>query len=326
MDTILFNKLHKEGLISDASLTKVNAAGARPLFSLHWELKTLLYLGVLLLSGGLGILVYKNIDSIGHTAILVFIAAVSGGGFFYCVNKKLPFAFTRVDAPNAFFDYVLLLACLAFVTFIGYLQFQYQAFGNRFGLVTFIPMVVLFFCAYYFDHLGILSMAITTLCAWAGIAVTPTRILQDNDFSSSTIVMTGLVTGAVLVALGVTTRLKELKPHFTFTYTNFGMHLLFISVLSAMLVFENYYFAWFLAALALAVYFYREALRSKSFYIMLVLTLYTYIALSTAIIRLLFFTMNAEIGGVYLIFLYFICTGIGLIFFLIHMNKTIKNL
>jgi len=249
---------------------------------------------------------------------------LSAGGFLYCFKTKLPFSFTKVAAPNAFFDYVLLLACLCFVTFIGYLQYQYHFFGNRFGLVTFIPMLVLFFSAYYFDHLGILSLAITNLCAWAGIAVTPMRILQDNDFSSNTIIYTGLVMGIGLIVTGLITRARQIKPRFAFTYTNFGMHILFISVLAGMFLFTMVYLLWFALLGGVVFYFYREALRTKSFYFLLVLTLYSYIGLSYVIIRILFFTLNTDVGGIYLSFMYFIGTAVGLIFFLIRMNKKIK--
>ncbi|MEO5593225.1 MAG: DUF2157 domain-containing protein [Chitinophagaceae bacterium] len=324
MDTILFEQLHTQGLISEASLDKVKAAEKNKLFSLHWELRSILYLGVLLLSGGLGVLVYKNIDTIGHTAILIFIAAISAGGFAYCFKAKLPFSSGKVASPNSFFDYVLLLACLSFITFIGYLQYQYHFFGNRFGLVTFIPMVVLFFSAYYFDHVGILSLAITSLCAWAGITVTPTRILQDNDFNSNTIIVIGLVLGAGLVAVGAMTRIRAFKAHFAFTYTNFGMHILFISLLAGMFVFENIYLLWFLPLTGVTYYFYKESLRTKSFYILLVLTLYSYIGLTYVIIR--FLTWNSDMGSVYFTFLYFIGTAAGLILFLIRMNKKLKAL
>jgi Predicted membrane protein (DUF2157) len=324
MDIILFEKLHAEGLVSDVSLGKVKEAEKNKLFSLHWELRTILYLGVLLLSGGLGVLVYKNIDTIGHTAILIFIALISAGGFAYCSKTKLPFSTGKVASPNSFFDYILLLACLAFVTFIGYLQYQYHFFGNRFGLVTFIPMVVLFFSAYYFDHPGVLSLAITSLCAWAGITVTPTRILQDNDFNSNTIIYTGLVLGAGLIAVGAVTRMRNIKAHFGFTYTNFGMHILFISVLAGMFAFENIFMLWFLFLIAVSVYFYQEAIRQRSFYILLVLTLYGYIGLSYVIIR--FLTWGADMGSIYFTFLYFIGTAVGLILFLIRMNKKLKAL
>lgn len=324
MDIPLFEKLKSQGLISDESLVKLKAAESNRLFSLHWELKTILYLGILLLSGGLGILVYKNIDTIGHTAILIFIFSLSAGGFAYCIKNKLPFSTLKVAAPNGFFDYILLLACLCFITFIGYLQYQYHFFGNRFGLVTFIPMLVLFFSAYYFDHLGILSLAITNLCAWAGIAVTPMRILQDNDFSSNNLVYTGLVMGVGLIATGYITQLKRFKPHFAFTYTNFGMHVLFISVLAGMFLFDRVYLLWFLLLVAVAFYFYRAALLRKSFYFLLVLTLYTYIGLCYVVMRLLFYTLNTDVGGIYLAFMYFIASGVGLVLFLVKMNKKIK--
>ena len=326
MDTELFERLHAEGLVSQESLNRVQAAEKNRLFSLHWEIRTVLYLGVLLLSGGLGILVYKNIDTIGHTAILLLIAGISAGGFIYCLKTKLPFSVNKVASPNAFFDYVLLLACLSFVTFIGYLQYQYHFFGNRFGLVTFIPMLVLMICAYYFDHIGILSLGITTLCAWAGITVTPTRILLDNDFSSNAIIYTGLVMGAGLVATGAFSRVRAIKAHFAFTYSNFGLHLLFISTLAGMAVFNNLYMLWFLLLAAIAFYFYREALRTKSFYLVMVLALYLYIGLSYVIVRLLFFTLNADLGGIYFSFMYFIGTAIALVFFLINMNKKLKTL
>ena len=120
----LFKKLHAEGLVSDASFEKIKAESTGNLLSVQWELKTILYLGVLLLSGGLGILVYKNIDTIGHQVILAFIALVSAGCFYYCYKTKLPFSFGKVAAPNSFFDYVLLLGCLTFISFIAYLQYQ----------------------------------------------------------------------------------------------------------------------------------------------------------------------------------------------------------
>src|SRR5436305_6281507 len=100
MDIQTFKQLHREGLISNDSLQKVEAVESARLFSLHWELKTVLYLGVMLLSGGLGILVYKNVDTIGHQVILAVIALVSVGCFYYCRRKAAPFSFEKVQIPN----------------------------------------------------------------------------------------------------------------------------------------------------------------------------------------------------------------------------------
>lgn len=324
MDTQLFEQLHTDGLLSDSSFEKIKNASGKKNVSLHWDIRTLLYLGVLLLSGGLGILIYKNIDTIGHQAILVFIALICASAFFYCIKTKHPFAASKVESPNVYFDYVLLLACLTFLSFIAYLQFQYNVFGTRYGLATFLPMLVLFFSAYFFDHLGILSLAITNLAAWIGITVTPSQLLKANDFNSSTIIYTSLFLGAFLIALAFISKKKAFKPHFEFTYTNFGAHILFIACLAAMFHFDNLYLLWFLLLIALAYFFYTRSMQDKSFYFLVVTTLYTYIGMGYVVIQLIDSVGRMGMTSIYLGLIYFIASGIGLVFFLISSNRKIK--
>lgn len=324
MNLTLFEELHRKGLISDASFEKLKDHAAQKLFSVHWELKIILYLGVLLLSSGLGVLIYKNIDTIGHQAILVFIALVCTGCFYYCFKNKLPFSHQRVSTPNPYFDYILLLGCLTFVSFVTYLQFQYNVFGNRYGLAAFFPMVVLFFSAYFFDHLGILSMAITNLAAWAGITITPAHILRSNDFNSDRIIYTGLALGVLLVLAAWLSRLKNIKQHFELTYNNFGTHLLFIACLSGLFTIGNLYLLWFLLLAVMAFYFYTSAVKNKSFYFVVITTLYFYVGISYVFIRLLEKMGSLDIGAVYIGFIYFIASGIGLVLFLISVNRKLK--
>lgn len=320
----LFSNLNAEGLLSEDSFQKIKIRSANHLFSLHWEIKTILYFGVLLLSGGLGILVYKHIDSIGHQAVLFFIALVCASSFYYCFKNKMPFSVEKQTSKNLVFDYLLLLGCLSFIIFIGYLQFQYNVFGNRYGLAGFIPMVVLFFSAYYFDHLGILSMGITNLAAWMGITVTPLEVLKANDFNSESIILTGLILGALLISAALLTNKKNFKRHFGFTYTNFGMHILFISCLAAIFYYENIYLVWFLLLIGIACYFYIKAMAMKSFYLLLITTLYTYIAASYIFIRLVDSMGNTGIGSAYMVIFYFIASAITLVLFLIRINKKMK--
>jgi len=324
MDIHTFKKLHREGLLSDVSLQKVEAVEKARLFSLHWELKTLLYLGVTLLSGGLGILVYKNIDSIGHQVILAVIALMSFGCFYYCRRKAAPFSFGKVQAPNPFFDYILLLACLTMITFVAYLQYAYNVFGNRYGLATFIPMVILFISAYSFDHLGVLSLAITNLATWVGIAVTPMRILKDNNFEDTTLSYTGLLLGLILLVTALISEKKNLKKHFAFTYNNFGTHILFISGLVILFINQYYLAFWFLLLLVIAWFIYRQAIKKNSFYFFLLATLYTYIAVSYVIITLLDKGVNYSMGIIYIELLYFILSAIGLVRLLMTVNRKMK--
>jgi hypothetical protein len=325
MDPNLFKKLRAEGLITEEAAQRVTAVEEGRLFSLHWELKTLLYLGVTLLSGGLGILIYKNIDTIGHTAVLIFIALVCAGCYFYCWRNKKPFGWSKVAAPNSFFDYILLLGCLSLLTFIGYLQFEYHAFGDDYGLATFIPMVILFVCAYVFDHLGVLSLAVTNMAAWVGISIAPLRVLKENDFNSSSLILTGLALGAVLIAVGVASARKDYKKHFEFTYLNFGVHIFFLSGLGGLFHFDRVYLLWFLGLAGIAFYFGREAKKRASFYFLLIIILYMYIALSYVVVMLLYNMHGDGVGALYLGFFYFILSAIGVVRVLMILNRNMKT-
>lgn len=321
----LFRKLRAEGLIGEGSLERAEALESRRLFSLFWELRFLLYLGVLLLTGGLGILVYKNIDTIGHQAVLAFIAVVTAGSFYYCFRKSSPFSFEKVVAADPFFDYVLLLGCLSLLIFLGYLQFEYGVFGDHYGLATFIPMVLLFFAAYYFDHLGVLSLAITNLAAWAGIAITPLTILKEGNFSDSHLIWTGITLGAVLLGMGHLSLVRRLKAHFDGTYTNFGLHLFFIAGLAGLFSYERVYLLWFLALMGVAWFLYGRAMARGSFYFVVVIVLYAYIALCDVVVRLLWKMVGADFGVFALVFLYFIFSAVGVALLLVRLNRKLKS-
>jgi len=184
-------------------------------------------------------------------------------------------------------------------------------------------MIILFFCAYYFDHLGVLSMAITNLAAWMGVAITPLNIFHANNFENAKIIFTGLILGVALNVIAWGSKNKNIKAHFWFTYTNFGMNILFIACLAGMFHFDNLYLLWVLPLAGTLFYFYKRSLATSSFYFMLMLTLYGYIGLSYVIIRFLD-DITHDFDAVFLGLIYFIFSGTGMIMFLIRMNKKLK--
>jgi len=322
MEIPLFRKLHAEGLIPDESLQETEIVEGRRLFSLHWELKLLLYLGVVLLSGGLGILVYKHIDTIGHQAVLAFIALVSAGSFLYCVRKRPSFHWGKMAAPDAVYDYILLLACLSLLTFVGYLQFAYEVFGHHYGLATFIPMILLFISAYYFDHLGVLSLAITNLAAWAGIAITPLHLLEDSNFANDQVIYTGILLGWVLMGAGRLTLIQNRKAHFEATYTNFGFHLYFVAALAGLFTHDSLYLLWFLLFAAIAAVLFQQAMARRSFYFVVFIVLYAYIALGYVVVQAL---SNIHGDGLVPGLMYFILSACGVGALLVHLNRKLKS-
>ncbi len=318
MKIALSDLLLKQECISSSEHEKLREI--KPV-SVHWDLRSLLYLGILLVTTSIGILIYKNIDTIGHDVMLIIIFAMMIACFVYCFRHSNGFQYTKINTTNIWPDYVLLLACLLLLTLVGYAQFQYHFFGTRLGLALFIPMILLFIAAYYFDHAGVLSLAITNLATWAGIAITPTTLLQQNDFNEEKVMFTGLILGVFLVALSMLSTYKKLKAHFSFTYKNFGIHLFFISMLAILFNYEKFFLLNFLLLLIAAYFLYRDSVKEKSSYFLVVTLLYFYIGLSYVMIRMLAFDSSA---GIYGIPLYFIFSGIGLIAVFKILQKKIK--
>ncbi len=323
-DDRLFDQLYTDGLISDASFDKIKQRQLNPLYSVHWEAKTALYTGIAALTTGLGILIYKNIDSIGHQVILILIALITAGCFAYCFKYKKPFRAGKVPAPSTFFNYVLLLGTLSMLIFTGYLQYQYRVFGSHYGLATFIPMVALFCIAYGFDHVGILNMAITNLGIWLGVSVSLKQLLAYNTFNNSAVIYTYLGFGLLLLLAAWLTQREKIKPHFKFSYEHYGLHVCFITLLAG---YSFHYDArtallWPAGLLLLAAIAFKDAYRQKIFYFLVLVLLYGYIAIGCLVARLLFNFDNFD--GISGLFLYLILSATGLIYLMIRINKKLK--
>jgi hypothetical protein len=322
----IIEQLQSENLISKEEHEKLAHHYDTKLFSIYWELKTILYLGVLLLSTGVGILIYLNIDTIGHTAILSLIGLACTACFVYCFRNIKPFTWQESVNEHPFSDYILLLGCLLFLSFEGYLQFQYTIFGTRYGMAAIIPSVLFFYLAYRFDHTGILSMAITGLGSWLGLTVTPLNMFQQ-DFGSTYLIYTGVGLGAMLTLTSFVISKKDLKKHFSFTYFNFGMQLLFICTLSALFIFGNIKFLFFILLTGLCYMAFAYAKKEQSFYFLLMAALYGYIGITYLLVLLIDnlggFSSFGE-GLIYLSLLYFVLSCIGIIYFFFNYKKFLK--
>jgi hypothetical protein len=308
-------QLYDDNLISEAQFSAINNyENSKPL-SVHWELRTILYIGILLFTSGIGILIYLNIDTIGHQAVLAMIAAACAGCFYYGYKHRMPYSNSQVKHSSPLFDYVVLLGCLLFGIFTGYLQYQYSVFGLHYGLAVLFPTLCFFFCAYAFDHKGILSLGITGLAAWAGFTVTPLELLANNDFTNSTIIFTGIALGASLGGFAWFTDMRNIKRHFSFSYNNFSANMLFVCALSAMFVLPIKFFSFLLLA-GICFYYIKYAIAQQSFLFLLFSVIYGYIGLTYGLILLIEAAGVFDASLVVLVPLYFIgsCAGIILLF------------
>ena len=113
--TNLLNTLLEKEIISPELSSKIEFEEKSKPFSIHWELRTLLYLGITCLATGLGVLIYKNIDTIGHNILIALIALACVGCFYFALKHIKTFIWEEVKNPENMADFALLGGCVLFL-------------------------------------------------------------------------------------------------------------------------------------------------------------------------------------------------------------------
>ena len=315
--------LKNNGFITPEQASSIEQFEKQKPFSLHWELRLILYLGIVLLTSGLGLLIYQNIDTIGHQAILAIIGALGIGCFYYTNKHKQPYQNTEVKHPSPFYDYIVLLGCLLAGIFVGYLQYQYQPFGYHYALLTLLLSMLYLVVACLYDHKGVLSLGITGIASTLGLTITPMELLDNNDFSSMQLIIASVLLSGVLVAVAIVSRQKQIKAHFEITYHNFAMNLSCIALLGALFT-QPLKLVSFVALILVCVYYVSYAKNNQSFLFLLLPVIYAYIALTYSVFSILLDGGSGGDGVIYLAIFYLIISCIGVVKFFLNYKKLLN--
>ncbi|MGQ7944463.1 DUF2157 domain-containing protein [Flavobacterium sp. WC2509] len=277
----LFNQNH----ITKEQFEAVKTYRSLNLFSVHNELKLLLYLSMLMFTSGIGILIYQNIDTIGHTVLLGLLLLVTFICFYFCFKNHLGFKKEEAPFPNPLYDYLVLTAVILSCTFVGYLQFQYQTFGTHYGLATLIPTIISLFCAYYFDNKSVLSIGITGMAAYLGLSVDPKHYFENEIFNNRTLSYIGLAFGLTLLLWTLYASKINLKKHFNLVYLTFSLHLVGIACMVNLC--DDYWFPFGFILGITTYYFYNLSFQIRSISFFLFTILYGYIGMNIFFVRII---------------------------------------
>lgn len=320
--------LQRRGLLPPEQAATIATAESTQPFSLHYELRALLYLGTTLLAGGLGVLIYQNIDSIGHGVIIAVIAALMAACFTYAMRHRAPFTWGVAPKTSVGADYLLLLGCLLFVVLEGYVQYQYGIFGSRYGLATAVPALLFIPLAYYFDHRGVLAMGLTALAAWAGLTVAPLAVLTENDFWNERIRSAAIGLGLALMVAGFYSEYRGRKAHFAFTYLLLGCNLALASLATSAieLAFDEQPLASTGAALvmlALCAGLFWYGRRTNSYWFVVLAAAYAYCA--AGCLLALFIMILPDFLIMLALVVLFPLSALGVVFFFVNLKKIMRG-
>jgi hypothetical protein len=164
-------KLVESGIVSPETARRLLRAARGEVVSVHWELRLLLYAGVLLIMGGVGLLVKENLERIGPVTIAAALGLAAAAALAWVARTAPPFSWKEVPSPNLAFDYILLLGVLLAAADLAYVEVRFTPLGPSWPWHLLIVSVFTALAAFRFDSRVVFSLALSTFAAWRGVAV-----------------------------------------------------------------------------------------------------------------------------------------------------------
>jgi hypothetical protein len=198
------------------------------------ELKTLLYLGVLVAVAGVGKFLKDYHDRLGPVVIGSALGLAALACFVYAFRRSPAFSWGATVSPHLAADYVLILGALLIASDLTYLEKQFDILGDRWPYHFLIVAVVYLVLAYRFDSRAVLSLALSAFAAWRGVSVAET-FKGGGELSAAILRWNALACAALYLAAGWASVRSRRKPHFEKVYVIAGLLLLFGGILSGAL-------------------------------------------------------------------------------------------
>ncbi len=290
--TSLLKEMHRAGTLSSGQLDVLTELHIKKRYSVHQELRAAIYIGVLLITAGVGLTIRQYFAQLGDIAIVGSLTVGALAAFLYCFLKGKPYSNGEVESPNILFDYVLLLGCTLYAADVGYIETQFHVLGDSWHNYLLVSAALFFFLAYRFDNRLVLSMALSTLAAWFGFQLSVSFLSFHKVYRESAIAYS-----LVTFALGSLSHRLAVKKHFFDIYLNFTVHFLLVALLSGV---AQYRFAsWHLPAMAAAIAAVAVwSMRTRRFLYMLYAILYGYACLSVVVLEYLHNTNSFFLYGI----------------------------
>lgn len=172
--------LHAGGLIDDATAASALARDRGRVFSLHAELRVMLYAGVLLVMAGAGIVLARNLDRIGPLAIVLAVALLAAACALPAVRAKAAGRALPVAG-----EYLLLLAVLLVSADLAYAERQFTLLGPLWSWHLLLLAIFHAAVAYVFASPLVLAASLTALAGWFGAGGTPGDVVPFSHWTPS---------------------------------------------------------------------------------------------------------------------------------------------
>lgn len=257
------------------------------LLSVHRELRALLYAGVLLATGGVGLLVKQNLERIGPLVIAAALAVAAAAALAWVVRVAPPFSWQQVESPNLAFDYILLLGILLVASDLAYVELHFGLLGAYLSWHLLIVAVLAGAAAVRFDSRVLFSLALSSFAAWRGVSLARARS-AEWFLAGPAVRWNAIACGVLFAALGYGLARTGRKAHFEPVAVHLGWLLVLCGLAAGMTHGGGSGLAWGAALLLVGALLAAAAYRLRRFPLFAYGVVAAYIAVNRILLEAIF--------------------------------------
>jgi hypothetical protein len=223
--------LTEKGILSPGQSATLLRVARRDLVSVRFELRALLYAGVLLAVSGVGLFLKENQERIGPVAIASLLGAAAVACFLFVLRRSPPFSWSAYGESHVASDYLLLLAVLLVGSDLAYVESHFRFLGADWAYHLLVLSAIALVAAYRFDSRVVLSLGLSSFAAWRGLS---TGLPLESHLSQrpGEVRANALACGVLFLAAAFVSVRANRKAHFEAVFAAFGWLLLFGGLLS----------------------------------------------------------------------------------------------
>lgn len=208
-------RLKREAVVSPEQARLFGRVSRGELVSLSPAIQALLYIAVVALTSGVGLLFKDRLIDLGPASISTAVAMASLACLVWVARVSRPFSRAEVASANIAFDSILVLGALLAAADLAYIESRFSPLGANWAWHLLIVSLFYAALAFRFDSRTLFSLALTTFAAWRGVAATSVERSLFGFFKDTDAVrLNALVCGVIFVGLGRSLVRRQLKPHF----------------------------------------------------------------------------------------------------------------
>lgn len=213
------------GLIGEETFRRLDEVESGRLFSLHREIRALMYLGALCVLAGTASTVARYFKDLGEASVVAALLLGIALCWGYCFRRAAPYACGRVESPTAAYDYLLYLGCALLGVLFGYLEKQHGFLKDHWDYYLLVSGLLFFALAYRHDNRFVLGLALLNVGGWWGMRIW--------DWGADILGwrFRALTFGAACLAAAWESGRRGVKAHFEDAYSTVGVHAAFWGLL-----------------------------------------------------------------------------------------------